>query len=143
MANEVYLVDTSVWIFALRKQPVVEIRDRIDSLLKEDAVITTGMITLEILASAETEKEFRRLKSRFDALESVETDDEVWRRACDYGFKLRRSGLTLPSADVLIASCALQAGAVLLHADTHFELMEKPLSLRSESFVQVLKKALS
>ena len=143
MANEVYLVDTSIWIFALRKQPVVKIRDRIDSLLKEDAVITTGMIKLEILSCAKTEKEFRRLKSRFDALENVETDDELWRRACDCGFKLRRSGLTVPSTDVLIASCALQAGAVLLHADAHFDLMEKPLSLRSESFVQVLKKALS
>lgn len=142
MHNEVYLVDTSVWIFALRKQAVVQIRDRIDSLLKEDAIVTTGMIKLEVLAGAKTDKEFRRLKSRFDALGCLETDDELWQRACDNGFKLRRRGLTIPSTDVLIASCALQAGAVLLHADAHFELMEKPLGLRSESYVEVLKKAL-
>lgn len=143
MPNEVYLVDTSVWIFALRKQPVVQIRDRIDSLLKEDAVVTTGMIKLEILAGAKTEREFRRLKSRFDALGYLETDDEVWQRACDNGFKLRRRGLTIPSTDVLIASCALQAGAVLVHADAHFELMEKALGLQGESYIQALKKALS
>jgi len=84
MPNELFLVDTSVWIFALRKKPVVQIKDRIDSLLKEDTVITTGIIKLEILAAA-----------------------------------------------------------VPLHADAHFDLMEKPLGLRNESYVQVLKKALS
>jgi predicted nucleic acid-binding protein len=143
MPNELFLVDTSAWIFALRKEPVVQIRDRIDSLLKEDVVITTGIIKLEILAGAKTEKEFRRLKSRFDALESVETEDEIWRKACENGFKLRRKGLTVPSTDVLIATCALQAGAVLLHADAHFDLMGKPLGLQNESYVQILKTALS
>jgi predicted nucleic acid-binding protein len=143
MPNELFLVDTSVWIFALRKNPVLLIRNRIDSLLKEDAVITTGMIKLEVLAGAKTEKEYRRLKSRFDALESIETDDDLWRNGCEHGFRLRRKGLTIPSTDVLIATCALQAGAVLLHADAHFDLMEKPLGLRSESYVQALKKALS
>jgi hypothetical protein len=143
MPNELFLVDTSVWIYALRKEPVAQIRDRIDSLLQEDAVITTGIIKLEILAGAKTEKEYTRLKSRFDALESVKTDDDLWQRACEHGFNLRRRGLTIPSTDILIATCALQAGAILVHADAHFGLMEKPLSLRSESHVRDLKKALS
>jgi predicted nucleic acid-binding protein len=143
MPNERFLVDTSVWIFALRKDPVLQIRNRIDSLLKEDKVITAGIIKLEILAGAKTEKEYRRLKSRFDALESIETDDGLWRNACEHGFKLRRKGLTIPSTDVLIATGALRAGAILFHADAHFDLMEKPLGLRCESYVQALKKALS
>jgi hypothetical protein len=143
MPNELYLVDTSVWIFALKKEPILQIKDRIDSLLKDDAVITTGIIKLEILAGAKTEKEYRRLKSRFDALESLETDDDLWRNACEHGFGLRRKGLSIPSTDVLIATCALQAEAILLHADAHFDLMEKPLGLRNESHVRALKKALS
>jgi predicted nucleic acid-binding protein len=40
MPNEFFLVDTSVWIFALRKDPVPQIRNRMDSLLKEDVVKT-------------------------------------------------------------------------------------------------------
>jgi predicted nucleic acid-binding protein len=142
MPNELFLVDTSVWIFALRKDPVLQIRDRIDFLLKEDTVITTGIIKLELLAGTKTEKEYNRLKSRFDALESIETDEALWRNACKHGFKLRRRGLTIPATDILIASCALQTGAILLHADMHFDLMEKPLSLRAESYVLALKKAL-
>ena len=121
----------------------MQIIDRIDSLLKEDTVVTTGIIKLEILTGAKTEKEYRRLKSRFDALDSVETDEALWQKACEHGFKLRRRGLTIPSTDVLIASCALQAGAILLHADAHFDLMVKPLGLQCESYIQVLRKALS
>jgi predicted nucleic acid-binding protein len=44
-------------------------------------------------------------------------------------------------ADILIATCALQAGATLLHADAHFDLMERVLKVRTESLVQALKKA--
>jgi predicted nucleic acid-binding protein len=143
MPNEIFLVDTSVWLFALRKDPISDIKSRIDSLLGEDVVITTGIIKLEILAGAKTEKEYRRLKSRFDALDHVETDDDIWRNACDHGFRLRRKGLTIPSTDLLIAACALHAEAVLLHADVHFDLMAKPLSLQVESHVHTVRKALS
>jgi predicted nucleic acid-binding protein len=143
MPNELFLVDTSVWIFALRKNPVPQIRNRIDLLLREDVVLTTGIIKLEILAGAKTDKEYRRLKSRFDALESLETDDDLWQNACEHAFKLRRKGLTAPSTDILIATCALQAGAILLHADAHFDLMERVLKVRTESLVQALKKALT
>jgi predicted nucleic acid-binding protein len=136
-------VDTSVWIFALRKEPVLQVRDRIDALLKEDAIITTGIIKLELLAGTKTEKEYKRLKSSLDALESIETDDQLWHNACEHGFKLRRRGLTVPATDILIASCALQTGAILLHADMHFDLIEKPLGLRVESYVLALKEALA
>lgn len=143
MPNDLFLVDTSVWLFALRKDPIPDIRNRIDSLLREDLVITTGIIKLEILAGAKTEKEYRRLKSRFDALDHIETDDDIWRSACEHGFRLRRKGLTIPSTDVVIAACALRAQAVLLHADAHFDLMARPLGLQVESHVRTVKKALS
>jgi predicted nucleic acid-binding protein len=32
MPNELFLVDTSVWIFALRKDPVPPIRNRIENV---------------------------------------------------------------------------------------------------------------
>jgi len=56
---------------------------------------------------------------------------------------LRRRGITIPSTDILIGTCALNVGAILVHADTHFDLMVNPLHLQTESHVQALKKALS
>ncbi len=128
---------------ALRKDPLPAIRDRVDSLLKDEAVLTTGIVKLEILAGARTEKEYARLKARFDALDHVDTGDEVWQDACDYGFRLRRKGLTIPSTDILIAACTIRAGAVLVHADVHFDSMAKTVGLRVESHVQMVKRALS
>ena len=49
MPNNLFLVDTSAWLFALRKDFMPEVKDRIDHLLKENAIITTGIIKLEIL----------------------------------------------------------------------------------------------
>lgn len=141
MQNELFLVDTSVWIFALRKDPVPQIRDRIDALLREDVVVTAGIIKLEILSGARTEKEFHRLKSRLDALDSIETDESLWQKACEHGFVLRHRGFTIPSTDILIGTCALNAGAILVHADAHFDLMVKPLRLQTESHIHALKKA--
>lgn len=143
MPNERFLVDTSFWVFALGKNSIPRIRDRIDGLLREDAVVTTGVIKLEILSGAKTEKEYTRLKNRLDALESLETDESLWQAACKHGFTLRRKGMTIPSTDILIATCAVRAGMILLHADAHFDLMVKPLNLRSESHVRSLKEVLS
>ncbi len=49
-----YLVDSSAWIFSLRRDPVESIKLRIDELLTQNAVTITGMIRLEILAGART-----------------------------------------------------------------------------------------
>ena len=139
MPNSLFLVDTSAWLLALRKDFIPELKDLIDHLLGEDEIITTGIIRVEILGGAKTEKDIQRLKNRLDALDSVETDDAIWQNACELGFKLRRKGVTVPHTDILIAACALKAGATIVHADTHFDLMAKHLRLKVESFVQAAR----
>ena len=88
MTNNLFLVDTSAWLLALRKNFLPKVKDRIDHLLKEDVVITTGIVKLEILGGTKTEREFQRLKTRLDALDAVETDVELWDRAYGLAFKL-------------------------------------------------------
>ena len=130
------MVGTSAWLLALSKNFPPKAKDRIDHLLKEDVVITTGIVKLEILGGTKTEREFQRLKTRFDALDAVETDVELWDRAYGLAFKLRRKGVTLPYTDILIAACALNATAIILHADAHFDLISKHIELKVESFAQ-------
>jgi len=136
MTSNPFLVDTSAWLLALRKNFLPKVKDRIDHLLKEDVVITTGIVKLEILGGTKTEREFQRLKTRLDALDAVETDVELWDRAYGLAFKLRRKGVTLPYTDILIAACALNAKAIILHADAHFDLISKHIELKVESFAQ-------
>lgn len=123
MPNNLFLVDTSAWLFALRKDFIPEVKDQIDHLLKENAIITTGIIKLEILGGTKTQKEFQRLKTRLDALDMVETDTALWEEAYGLAFKLRRKGITVPYTDILIAACALRTESTVVHTDAHFDLM--------------------
>lgn len=140
MPGEPVLVDTSAWFFALRKDFLPEIKDRLDLLLIENLVLTTGIIRLELLAGTRTEAEYDRLKKRLGALESIETDDSLWEMACDIGFTLRREGVTIPYTDILIATCALARGCSILHADNHFDVMAEHINLKAESFVTAVRK---
>ena len=140
MPNDPVLVDTSAWIFALRKDFLPEIKDRVALLLGENLVLTTGIIRLELLGGTRGEVEYDRLKKRLSGLESIETDDSLWDMACEIGFNLRRKGVTVPYTDVLISACALSRGCIILHADNHFDLMAEPLNLKCESFVEAVRK---
>ena len=140
MPSKLTLIDTSAWLFALRKDFLPEIKDRLDFLLKENLVLTSGIIRLELLAGTKTESEYDRLKTRLSALENIETDDSLWEMACDLGFKLRRKGVTIPNTDILIATCALSAGCIILHADNHFDIIAEYFNLNSESYVTAVRK---
>jgi predicted nucleic acid-binding protein len=139
MMSDPFLIDTSAWLLALRKNFLPIAKDRIDHLLKEDVVITTGMIKLELLGGTKTEIEFQRLKARLDALDSVDTDMKLWARAYELAFNLRRRGVTIPYTDILIAACALRANASILHADAHFDLISKHFELKVESFTREVR----
>jgi predicted nucleic acid-binding protein len=140
MPNDLFLVDTSVWILALRKDFLPEVKDRVEYLLKENTIITTGMIKLELLGGTKKEKEFQRLKVRLDALDIVETNTSLWEYAYDLAFGLRRKGITVPYTDILIAASALMASATVVHADTHFDLIAHNFDIKVESFVDAARK---
>ena len=139
MLNNSFLVDTSAWIPALKKNFVPTVKERIDYLLRENAFITTGMVKLEILGGTKTETEFQRLKRRLDALDSIELDTPLWEKSYDLAFKLRRKGITVPYTYILIASCALKTESTVVHADDHFDLIASHSELMVESFVTTLK----
>ena len=139
MPNDIFLIDTSAWLFALRKDFIPEVKERIDRLLRDGVVITTGIIKLEIMSGARTQYEFQRLKSRFNDLDDIKTDDSIWQKACELGFALRRKGITVPHTDILIGACALQSGSVIVHADTHFDLMTGHTGIKVESLVHIVR----
>ena len=140
MPRELFLVDTSAWILALRKDFLPILKDRIEHLLKENAIVTIGLIKLELLGSTKTEKEFQRLKSRLDALDTVECDLPLWQEAVDLAFKLRSKGISIPYTDILIAAGALKIQATVIHVDAHFDLLHEPAGLKVESFVDTARR---
>jgi len=133
------LIDTSAWLFALRKDFHPIVKERIEQLLVESDVAICGMIALELLGGTRSEKEYLRLKSRLDALYYVEADKVLWDLSSKLAFDLKRKGISIPYADIVIAASALRERAILVHADSHFDSISNYTDLRVESFVSLLK----
>ena len=132
------LIDTSVWLFALKKKPHPEMRKRIDSLLLESEIAINGIIKLELLGGTRTEKEYNRLKTRLDSLYYIESTESLWDLASMIAFKLKRKGVTVPYTDIFISASAIANNALLIHADSHFELIKKHTDLKTENLMGLL-----
>jgi len=137
LRDNLVLIDTSVWILALRKSPVAPVKDEIDHLLAENRVAIVPMIRLELLGGTKSANEFERLRSRLDALRQIPIDETNWEIAAELSFKLRQRGKVIPYTDILIGSAAILANVLLLHADKHFDLMAEETDLRVRSLVSV------
>jgi len=133
------LIDTSAWVFALKKNFHPLVKERIEEILTESEVAITGIIELELLGGARTEKEYDRLKSRLDALSYIETTRALWDSASRLAFLLKQKGVAVPYTDILISASALQEKALLLHADAHFDAIARHAGLKVESLVSMVK----
>jgi predicted nucleic acid-binding protein len=52
-------------------------------------------------------------------------DFRAWRETESLAWRLDRAGTILPSTDLIIAVCALRAGAEMLTLDHHFEMIPR------------------
>ena len=129
------LIDTSAWIFALKKSFHSFVKERIEKILMESDVAINGMIELELLGGFKTEKEYEMLKSRLDALYYIEIDRSFWDCASKLEIHLKRKGVHVPYADILIAASAMQEKAILVHTDAHFDAISKYSELKVESLL--------
>ena len=133
------IIDSSVWLHALRKQFHPAVKARVDSILAESDVAINGIIKLEVLDGAKTEQEYKRIKSRLDALYVFESSEDLWDFSSNLAFTLRRKGITVPYTDIYIAASAVTAHAVLVHTDSHFESIADHTELKTESLLHLLR----
>lgn len=98
------------------------------------------MIALELLGETKSEKEYLRLKSRLDALYYIEADKVLWDLSSKLAFDLKRKGISIPYADIVIAASALKEKAILVHADSHFDSIADHTNLKVESIVSLINR---
>src|SRR3990172_5405891 len=107
MANDWVLIDTSVWIHALRPTGDALVMDQVRHLLAEGRAATCEMIILELAGGTRTEGEYRELCEDLEALQQFPITASVWRSAYWIAHTLQRRGLSIPATDHLIASVVL------------------------------------
>lgn len=117
MANLI-LPDSNVYIDALRAG--VDPFPLFASRLEEWEFGTCGMVMLEVCRGLRDPAVLKRFRERFSVMIYVPTTNTIWERATQLAWALDRQGRTLPAQDLLIAACALHAGAVVLTRDAHF-----------------------
>lgn len=118
-------MDTSSWIEALRTEGRVDIRERLKLLLVDSLAAWCDMVAVELWNGARGDYEKKQLAELEKEIICLPTTDEVWYGARNLARKCRNTGHTVPSADLVIASCALFYGVALEHCDAHFDLIFK------------------
>jgi len=113
------LVDSNVFIDALRQG-----NDPMRVLLARfplTDLVTCGVVKAEVLRGVKSLKVRDRLAGLFEVMRYVQTSDRLWDAAWELAWSLDRQGKILPLADLVIASCALREGALVLTSDRHFD----------------------
>jgi len=119
----VIVVDTSVWVGALRNAGSAE-AITLTSLLDADEVALPAPVRSELLGGAGA-KDRAALKRALSALPVMMPTDDTWHVIDVWTEKATRAGQRFGVADLMIAALAKEAGALLWSLDGDFERMEK------------------
>lgn len=122
---EVVLIDTSSWIEALRYTGENDIREKVFHLMTEGRAAWCDMVAVELWNGARGDYEKQKLSELEREVICLQTTQEVWQMARVLAQKCRKEGQTVPSADLVIAACALQHKVDIEHCDSHVEVILK------------------
>jgi predicted nucleic acid-binding protein len=117
------IVDSSAWIEFFRATGSrVDLRLR-RAIVNAEPLCVPDAVYQEVLQGAASPQHFVRLQTEMDAVPAFVPEDprETARQAAVLYARCRWQGITIRSAnDCLIATCAIEAGEPLLHADRDF-----------------------
>ncbi len=119
-----FLVDTSVWSLALRRDevdPAEEVSRLRDALLARESVYTTGFVLQELLQGFRGLRQRDAILDRFAALPTITPDRDDHVEAAAVRDQCRRNGVQLGTIDALLVQLAIRHELALLSTDRDFE----------------------
>jgi predicted nucleic acid-binding protein len=126
-----YLVDTSVWIHALRPSGNPSVRSLLKPLIVSGNTAVTEWILLELMTGLLASERKETLLRWFAPVTRLSFQPSWWDYAWDHAARLRKRGVSPTAADCLIATVAIRHEVVLLHCDADFEAMKEALPLKT------------
>lgn len=115
------VVDTSVWVAALRSATSAEARD-LSALIDADEVGLPVPVRVELLSGA-SQRDFPALKRSLSALPVLYPTDDTWRLVGEWLERASRKGQCFGLGDLLIAAVTHEAGSILWSLDRDFTRM--------------------
>jgi len=119
----VIVVDTSVWILALRSASGPE-AITLRSLLDADEVALAVPVRTELLMGARA-GDRKKLAKELKGLPLLYPTDESWRTVDRWTERASRAGVTFSIGDLLIGVLAADIGGLVWSLDSDFDRMEK------------------
>ena len=121
--DTIVLIDTSSWIEALRTTGRREVRELVLNLMVEGRAAWCDMVAIELWNGARGEYEKQRLSELDKEITCLQITQDVWQKARELARKCRLAGRTVPSADLVIAACAISHHVEIEHQDDHMDFI--------------------
>ena len=133
-----YVVDTSLWIHALRARGNKAIKERLRPIILAGNATINDWIILELMTGIQSGEEQKKLEAFLAPLPRLPIDESCWMIASDLAVHLRKKGVTPSAADSLIAAVAIKNEISLLHVDEDFTGMAQFSKLKEVSWAEFL-----
>lgn len=130
LSEHIVFVDTSAWICFFARRGYRKLKEAISLLIDENRVATAGPILIELIQGCRDEKEKAELKMALEGLHWISVTHEIWHKAAEMAFRLRRKGVTVSAIDAIIATVAIEYDAFLLHRDKDYDLIARHTDLK-------------
>lgn len=119
------LVDTSVWLLALRKQATesgdLKAVSILSELIRDLRVEIIGPVRQEILSGISDPINFQIVKERLSAFSDIEIMTEDYERAAQFSNECRKNGIQGSHTDFLICSVSVRLGLLVFTLDANFK----------------------
>jgi predicted nucleic acid-binding protein len=116
------LADTSVVVEFLRTAD-----PKLRHIIATEPAAVSGVTWAEILVGARDAAHRGRLTNSLSMFAQVPMPDPLWQVVGDHGAALRRGGVTVPFADVIIAAVAIANDLELWTRDNQFQHVQRIL----------------
>jgi predicted nucleic acid-binding protein len=98
----------------------------------EDELCLCAVTRLEVLSSARSKRDFHRLEDDLAEFRDLRMDAETFAVALVAQRELAAKGHhRVPIPDLLVASCAQQHGADVVHVDRHYDTLARVLTFNA------------
>jgi len=130
------LVDTSVWLFALRRKPADRseaeqtVVTELSELAKEGRVRMIGPVRQELLSGIKTDAQYEKLRVALQVFPDEPLQTQDYESAAKASNDCRTKGVVVSPVDVLICATALAREWNIFTTDPDFRNYAKILPIR-------------
>lgn len=128
-----YLVDTSVWSLALRRDApdsIPEVVELARALEAGDEIFVTGLVLQELLQGFNKPKAYNQIIKYFESLPFIVPEREDYIQAANLRNRCRKKGIQVGTIDVLLAQLCIDREIEILTTDKDFFQIAKVASLK-------------